>query len=200
MHPKPAHKQLSKLLVLALLNHPVLHIVLCVLRHIKHSRCVVTLGQFKESASSFGGILARVHEDHDLVALFHAVEDLLVADLVHRGLDLVNIAPHHPHKARLERHRAVRRVKIEQVTCHVDAEEHGNVLIRGEGCRKPHDPDLLLGALDLPQCACNDGLDHGPALLVQQVDLIDNQQLHQASQRSIRTLPRDNIPLLRRNN
>jgi len=123
-------------------------------------------------------VLARVDKHHALVAVLDEL-----GDLVERGLVEVGARLHRTRlaldadKVLLERDRAERRVEEEEAGVSVHAEEVGDVDIVGEGRREADDADEALHALDLALRAGDDRLDDGAAVLVQEVDLVDDEEL-----------------------
>mmetsp|Transcript_38948 Transcript_38948/g.91927 ORF Transcript_38948/g.91927 Transcript_38948/m.91927 type:complete len:286 (+) Transcript_38948:4271-5128(+) len=149
---------------------------------------------------SLGGlvrVLPRVHEHHHLVPLPHTLQDLLVRDLRHRSLNFALIVPHHAQKRRLKGDRPVRVVEIEEIAVDVDAEEDSHVLVSRERGGQADDADHALRTLDLPERASDDGFEHGAAVFVEQMDLVDDQKFDQRGQRRIRTFAGHDIPLFR---
>ena len=63
-------------------------------------------------------------------------------------------------------------VEEEQPLGGVDPQEGGHVLVVGQRGRQSHQPDHVLGCLDLADGAGHDGLKHGTPVVVKEVDLI----------------------------
>ena len=67
----------------------------------------------------------------------------------------------------------------------------------GKGRTEPDETNELLRGLDLPHRARDDRFQHRPAVIVEKVDLINDDQFHQLRVRAIAGLAGDDVPLLR---
>mmetsp|Transcript_97903 Transcript_97903/g.274102 ORF Transcript_97903/g.274102 Transcript_97903/m.274102 type:complete len:343 (+) Transcript_97903:4089-5117(+) len=144
------------------------------------------------------GLLPRVDEDEDL-ALAGVVHELLVADLVHGVEALDGLLVRDADVGLLQRAGPVLVAKIEEPPLGVDAQEDGHVLVVRQRGREAHEADVLLRGLDLPDRPRDDGLQNGPAGVVQEVDLVDDDEPHELRVGAlIAGLAGDDVPLLRR--
>mmetsp|Transcript_81372 Transcript_81372/g.244012 ORF Transcript_81372/g.244012 Transcript_81372/m.244012 type:complete len:945 (-) Transcript_81372:82-2916(-) len=142
-------------------------------------------------------VVARVHEDHHLLAVAQRGERLVVGDVEHRRLLFDWVGLCHADERLRERHRPIRVAKVMQPRLRVDAQEEGDVEVVGQGRREADDADHLLRRLDEAQRARDERLDDRPAVVVEQVHLVDDQQpdrLHEP----VGALARDDVPLLGR--
>ena len=98
-----------------------------------------------------------------------------------------------------ERHGAVGWAKVEETGGGVDFEKEGDVGIVRQRRGEPNYTNHLLRGLDEAQRASDQRLDDRPAVVVEQMHLVDDQQAHGGDQR-VRTLSRRHIPLLRPGN
>mmetsp|Transcript_117329 Transcript_117329/g.373813 ORF Transcript_117329/g.373813 Transcript_117329/m.373813 type:complete len:463 (+) Transcript_117329:4361-5749(+) len=159
---------------------------------------VVLHGEVAQRAGGLDGLLSRVHEDQDLIltGVFH---ELLVADLVHGVEALDGLLVGDTDVGLLERHGPVLAAEVKQALVGLHAQEDGDVLVIRQRGREADQTDVLLGGLDLADGARDDGLQHGAAGVVQQVDLVHDDQAHKLRVGPlVASLARDDVPLLGR--
>ena len=123
---------------------------------------------------------------------------LLVHELVHDLEALDGLLLGDADVLLLERHGPVRVVEVEEAAREVDAQEQRHVLVVGQGGGEADEAHVLLGGLHVAQGARHYALEHGPPLVVQQVDLVDDDEAHELRVGAVAALPRDYVPLLGR--
>mmetsp|Transcript_29704 Transcript_29704/g.63180 ORF Transcript_29704/g.63180 Transcript_29704/m.63180 type:complete len:350 (-) Transcript_29704:240-1289(-) len=158
---------------------------------------VVLHGEVAERGGRLHSLLPRVHEDEDLIlaGIFH---ELLVAHLIHgvEALDCLLVGD--TDVGLLERHRPKLVPEIEEPLLRVHAQEDAHILVIRQRRGEPDKPNVLLSRLDLADCPSHNGLQHRPASVVQEVDLIDDDQADELRVGTlVAGLPRDDVPLLR---
>ena len=122
--------------------------------------------------------VARRHEHHDLLALLDDRYELVVADEVHRVLVVLVLDAD---EGLRERDRAEAVVEEEQPGVGADLEEVGHVEVAGQCGREGHYADDALAAEDLAQGARDEGFDHGAAVGVEEVDLVEDEEFDETS-------------------
>ena len=143
------------------------------------------------------GLGARVHEDEDLVPA-RLRQHLLVADLVHQLEPLERLLLGDADVLLLQRHGPEAVVEEEHARGRVDAEQLRHVRKVGQRRRQAHEPHGVARRLDLADRPRDDRLEDGAAVVVEQVDLVDDDQAHELRVRAVAALARDDVPLLRR--
>ena len=143
------------------------------------------------------GLGARVHEDEDLVPA-RLRQHLLVADLVHQLEPLERLLLGDADVLLLQRHGPEAVVEEEHARGRLDAEQLRHVREVGQRRRQAHEPHGVARRLDLADRPRDDRLEDGPAVVVEQVDLVDDDQAHELRVRAVAALARDDVPLLRR--
>ena len=162
----------------------------------KRSQRVLLQTGVTDGPGSLPRLLPAVTEDQDLV-LAGVLHGLVVHDVVHHRVPLHRLLLRDPDKLLLQRHGTEAVVKVEQPGLGVDPQEHSHVLVVGQSGGEPHQPDLLLGGLDVPDAPGHQGLQHWASLVMEQVDLVEDDQPDQLSVGPLASLPRDDVPLLR---
>ena len=143
-----------------------------------------------------GRLLSAVDED-DGLRLTRVLHHLLVADVVHQLEPLQGLLHGDADELLLQRTRTETVVEDEQPLRRVHTEEGGDVLEVGQRRGKTDDSHHLLCRLHLSHGASHDRLQHRAAIIMQQVNLVDDQQSHQLGVRPVSRLASDDIPLLR---
>jgi len=175
VHAEAAHKQLFDVLAARLVDdavHPVRVLAL---------EQVAVLGVLLEDLDQvFGRLDGRVplvHEDEHLLAHLQAPDDVQVRDVVHDVFGALDRAVvFDPVKPAPQRRRPVGRVEVERAFFgRVDEVRHIDV-VRQRG-RQPQDPDHALRPDQRGQRPGDQTLKHDTALVVQQVDLVDDHQV-----------------------
>mmetsp|Transcript_40327 Transcript_40327/g.94748 ORF Transcript_40327/g.94748 Transcript_40327/m.94748 type:complete len:681 (-) Transcript_40327:488-2530(-) len=159
---------------------------------------VVLLGHRADRAPRLRRLLARVHEDDDLVVGALGGHDLVVGDLVHELEALERLLLRDADVLLLERHGAVRVVEVEQTRLRLDPEQRRHVLVVGQRCAEPDKPHELLRRLDLSDRAGDERLEHRAAAVVEQVDLVDDDEADEAREGARVAFARDHVVLLGR--
>mmetsp|Transcript_113777 Transcript_113777/g.326944 ORF Transcript_113777/g.326944 Transcript_113777/m.326944 type:complete len:647 (+) Transcript_113777:4106-6046(+) len=159
---------------------------------------VVLHRKVPERCGGLGGFLPRVHEDQDLI-LAGVLHELLVADLVHCVEALDRLLVRDADVCLLQGAWAVLVAEVEQALLRVHAEENGDILVVRQGGGQPNQSNVLLRRLDLSDRTGDDGLQHGAAGVVEQMDLVDDDEPDQLRISAlVARLARNDVPLLRR--
>ena len=95
----------------------------------------------------------------------------------------------------LERHWTEAVVEEEEALAWVHAEELSDILIVGESSAEAHKTNLILRLLNLAQGTRHDGLQNRTAIVVQQVNLVNNDERDEKGAGAL-SFASDNIPLL----
>jgi hypothetical protein len=104
-------------------------IVFVEVRTVKGGGVAALLSLHGQHPGRLARILPRMDKHHGLVTTLQRIEDLLVANLVHDALPREEALLRDADKRRLERHRPVCGIKVEQACLGVDAKELRHVLI-----------------------------------------------------------------------
>mmetsp|Transcript_63082 Transcript_63082/g.203358 ORF Transcript_63082/g.203358 Transcript_63082/m.203358 type:complete len:229 (-) Transcript_63082:561-1247(-) len=137
-----------------------------------------------------------MHEDQDLI-LAGVLHELLIADFVHRVEAFDGLLVGYADVGLLKWDRAVLVPEVEEAFLRVNPEEYPDILVVWQRRREAHETDMLLGRLDLADRARDDSLEHRPARVVQQVDLVDDDEPHELRVCTlVAGLARDDVPLL----
>mmetsp|Transcript_29084 Transcript_29084/g.91049 ORF Transcript_29084/g.91049 Transcript_29084/m.91049 type:complete len:573 (+) Transcript_29084:1267-2985(+) len=123
--------------------------------------------------------------------------DGAVGRLVHRRHARAVVLPREARDVHLEWHRPHRRLEVEDRVVR-DAEPVGEVARVGHGGRESDDAHRLRHPLRHVPHARDDHLEDGPALLAEQVDLVDDDQRHLLHVVALLPVARDAVPLLGR--
>mmetsp|Transcript_9219 Transcript_9219/g.31869 ORF Transcript_9219/g.31869 Transcript_9219/m.31869 type:complete len:371 (+) Transcript_9219:5572-6684(+) len=156
---------------------------------------VVCDGLLSEVLCGLHGLLPAVDEDQDLV-LSSIILHLVIAQLIHQLQALQRLLQCDAQEVLLQRAGPEGVVKDEETLVKVHAEEHGHVLVVRQGGAQAHQPSHLVRGLHLLDGPGHDGFQHGTPVIVQEVDLIDDHQLHQLGEGLVSRLARHNVPLL----
>jgi hypothetical protein len=125
-------------------------------------------------------------------------EGLLVAELVEEGVAADGLLLGDADVLLLQGHRPVRVVEIKEAAVRPHAQQRRDVFKIGQRRRDADEARHLHRGLDLAEDARDDGLEHRAALVVQQVDLVDDHEPHELRVRALARLSRHDVPLLRR--
>mmetsp|Transcript_123195 Transcript_123195/g.359705 ORF Transcript_123195/g.359705 Transcript_123195/m.359705 type:complete len:277 (-) Transcript_123195:1269-2099(-) len=201
VNPKAMLEELANLSVPGLLHYLQVMSVLRMCTQVKGTMIIAILGYLHQRRSCVVGVPTGVHKNHALMAGSYLLNDDVVADLGILGHALHLICLRHPDEGRIQRNRPVGGVEVEQVLA-LHAHEARDVCVVRKRRREPHKPDRLPARLLVPQGPGHDGLYHRAPVLVQEVDLVDDDQLHQLLDAVIRgaaprcAVARHDVPLL----
>ena len=170
--------------------------MLLALRH-EVAELVLLRRELDQRARRAHGVVARVDEDHDLLAAPQRRDRLVVGDLQHEGVALLELVLGDAAEGLHERHRPVGGAEEEEARRWVRLEEEGDVAVVGQRRREADDPDHHLRRLDEAQRARDERLDDGAAVVVEQVHLVDDEQADGGDE-GVGALARRHVPLLGR--
>mmetsp|Transcript_43794 Transcript_43794/g.78592 ORF Transcript_43794/g.78592 Transcript_43794/m.78592 type:complete len:219 (-) Transcript_43794:236-892(-) len=151
-------------------------------------------GQIPQRLGGLARLCAGMREDEHLIPALALPHRLLVADFVLELESSKSVAFGDSQILHLERHGTVRVIEEEHAFFGIDAQKGGDVGVVGQCGGEAHESDGLRGRFHLSDNACDNALQHGATIVVQQVNLVDNHQLHQLGVRPSLSLARDNVP------
>mmetsp|Transcript_8552 Transcript_8552/g.20310 ORF Transcript_8552/g.20310 Transcript_8552/m.20310 type:complete len:405 (+) Transcript_8552:1211-2425(+) len=152
--------------------------------------------QVTKRLRSFYSLLPGMHKNQNLI-LSCVLHQLLVANFVHGVEALDGLLVCDTNVSLLQWDRPVVVSKVVQALLRIDAQKDCYILVVGQRGGQSHQSNMLLGGLDLPNCARHDCLEHRPTAVVQQVDLVDDDQSHQLRVSTlVSCFSGDDVPLL----
>mmetsp|Transcript_62196 Transcript_62196/g.148188 ORF Transcript_62196/g.148188 Transcript_62196/m.148188 type:complete len:1090 (-) Transcript_62196:715-3984(-) len=193
--PEPEREKLLEVARLDSLGHLPANFLRRRILHHEPAKGVVVLGHGADRLGGLGCLLARVHEHQHLV-LPGLCDNLIVADLVHELEALERLLLRDPDVLLLQRARPVRVIEVKEALLLVDAQHRRHVLVVGQRRREADEAHQLLRGLDLADGPRDERLEHRAARVVEQVDLVDDHQLHQAREGPGVALAGDDVILL----
>mmetsp|Transcript_55929 Transcript_55929/g.162111 ORF Transcript_55929/g.162111 Transcript_55929/m.162111 type:complete len:267 (+) Transcript_55929:996-1796(+) len=170
-HPRVVHaeapmEQVRDLLVPRLLELFLPVAVLRVLPGVERALLVPLLRDLHQCRRRLECVASRMHENHDLVALSHLLDNHVVGDLVQLRHEFHGVCLRHADEGGVERDRAVGGIEVEQVLA-VHAHEVGDVPVVRQCGRESNEAHRLTGGLLVFETSRHHRLDDRASVVVQ---------------------------------
>src|SRR5690242_4592813 len=147
----------------------------------------------------FCGFLSRMYKDKHLVPVFtNLLQDLGIANIVH-GLQLLDsFFVSDTNELLFQRTRSECAIEVEQTLVWVNAEEACDVSVVRQRSTKTNDTNVVTSLLAAAKRSADNALDDWTALIVEQVNLIDTNELDEVDVAGVSRLTGNDVVLLGR--